>query len=1278
MSGTVPHIPPPFGASSGNPGSPNVNRVDTMPTTTDPVNTTTTTNVAQSVVDENLPQLLDSRGGSHVTNVPAFDKEDFTSWKVRFLVFLVKLKPYLLKTLEDGPFVPMLSLSTTENPLPKRLNQWSNAESRLANQDKRLKSIIISCLPNDVMKSVIKCKTAKEIWNDLILAYEGPSDIRDTKIAALRLKFNAFKSLEGEKVMGMFTRLKCLLNDLENNGVTIPQAEVNATFVNSLPRKWLSMNQTQRENNSIKNDSLATLYGKYNYEEGLIDQIYESKTTRFSIQDEESLSSEDEGTTRIRDFMAIAEDEPSVGKADARSCQWVDITMKKADVSTFESAPMITSDSEDDSDIQEPLPPLPKLTRADPSGASKSLISLSDLTTIMADLTLNTASKETKKCSNKVSQTYVIKKRTESKHPAVQNSCPDKNVLPSTEQLLLTLMEEVKGIISLMIATQNPSVLPVAQSPTLPRNTQNKLLLGNPSNKHHPDDCEFYPGCEICRSIAHEIADYPKNLRNSKKQRIAIKQSESTKKSETISAQIFKGARAAYVNGLKHNLISISQLCDANFKMENLNEVRVKELKSDNGTEFRNHKLEEFCDEKGISQNFSSPYTPEQNGVAERRNITLIEAARTICPVYIHNHRDHLKKFDEKANDGFFLGYCPVAKAFRVFNIRRQKMIETVHATFSENDEVISQTSTEGDAINFNENRSFLDDEFIEPRTKDTQCSVNIEYFPYVSTSENITLAVLPTLQNSVTSEEPPEFTEADNHPTLIKPDQAESTDLLDSAEPQNNVIIEPISDIQSSPTISPSAEVVLQTPIPQDRWSKEKHIELVNIFSEPLKPKKLIEALEEEGWIIAMQEELNQFERNKVWTLVPKPYGKTIIRTKWIKKNKMDENGIVIKNKARLVAQGYNQQEGIDYEETFTPVARLEAIKIFLAYAAYMGFMVYQMDVKSAFLNRKISEEVYVQQPPGFESNEYPNPVYKLDKALYGLKQAPKACYMWMISFLGFQIKQDFKRISICQEKYVKDFLKKYDLAECASMKCPMFPPNKLGPNESGVSVNEILFRGMIGSLMYLTASRPDIQFSTYLCVRYQANPKESYLVTVKRIFRYLKGTPNLGLWYPKGSCFDLKSYSDSDYVGCNLDRKSTSGGCQILGGKLVCWSAKKQSSVAVSSAEAEYVAATGCCAQVLWNKSQLADNDVLYDKVPIFYDNTSAITISNNKVLHSRTKHIDIRYHFIRDHILKGEIKLHFVPTDLQLADIFTKPLAEPSFTRLVAELGMLNIEK
>ncbi|GKA44697.1 hypothetical protein Tco_0737493 [Tanacetum coccineum] len=200
----------------------------------------------------------------------------------------------------------------------------------------------------------------------------------------------------------------------------------------------------------------------------------------------------------------------------------------------------------------------------------------------------------------------------------------------------------------------------------------------------------------------------------------------------------------------------------------------------------------------------------------------------------------------------------------------------------------------------------------------------------------------------------------------------------------------------------------------------------------------------------------------------------------------------------------------------------------------------------------------------------------------------------------------------------YIKDLLKKYDI-NGSSVKTPLVPPNNLGPDLSGKAINETQYSGMIGSLMYLTASRTDIHFSTFHYARYQANPKESHLMAVKRIFR-----------------------------------KSTSG-----------------------ASEAEYVAAAGCCANILWMKSQLTDYDIMYENVLIFCDNTSSIAISNNPVLHSRTKHIDIKYHFIRDHILKGDIELHFIPTQYQLADIFTKPLDEPTFKRLIVELGKLNID-
>nr|GEV72044.1 retrovirus-related Pol polyprotein from transposon TNT 1-94 [Tanacetum cinerariifolium] len=337
--------------------------------------------------------------------------------------------------------------------------------------------------------------------------------------------------------------------------------------------------------------------------------------------------------------------------------------------------------------------------------------------------------------------------------------------------------------------------------------------------------------------------------------------------------------------------------------------------------------------------------------------------------------------------------------------------------------------------------------------------------------------------------------------------------------------------------------------------------------------------------------DKLDQFARLKVWRLVPRPKGKSIIKTKWIFKNKKDESSLVIRNKARLVAVGYSQQEGIDYDEMFALVARIEAIRSFLVYAAHKDFTVFQMDVKTAFLNGILKEEVYVGQPPGFVSKQYPDHVYALDKALYGLKQAPQA---W-----------------------------------------------------------------------------PYIMFATCMCARYQANPNEHHVSAVKRIFRYLKWAINLGLWYLKDYGFDLTAYSDADHARCHLDRKSTSGSVQFLGDKLVCWSSKKQNCVSISTAESEYVAVSSCCAQVLWMRTQLTDYGFFYDKVLIYSDSKSAIAISCNLVQHTRTKHIDVRYHFIKDHVEKGTIELYFVGTVYQLADLFTKSLLEDRFKFLVEKL-------
>jgi hypothetical protein len=290
---------------------------------------------------------------------------------------------------------------------------------------------------------------------------------------------------------------------------------------------------------------------------------------------------------------------------------------------------------------------------------------------------------------------------------------------------------------------------------------------------------------------------------------------------------------------------------------------------------------------------------------------------------------------------------------------------------------------------------------------------------------------------------------------------------------------------------------------------------------------------------------------------------------------------------------------------------------------------------------------------------------------------------------FLGFQIKEMKEGTFLCQSKYVKDMLKRFDMADSKPIKTPMTLNGHLDLNEEGKSVDQKVFHSMIGSLLYLCASRPGIMLSVCMCARFQANPKECHLIAVKRIFRYLVHTPNLGLWYPKASTFDLLGYSDSDYAGCKVDRKSTTGTCQFLGRSMVSWSSKKQNSDALSTAGAEYVAAGACCAQLLWMKQTLSDYGCKFSNIPLLCDNESAIKLANNPVQHSRTKHIDIRHHFLRDHEAKGDISLRYVSTERQLADIFTshvsterqladiftKPLEEQRFCALRSELNILD---
>ncbi|GJU94815.1 putative ribonuclease H-like domain-containing protein, partial [Tanacetum coccineum] len=851
-------------------------------------------------------------------------------------------------------------------------------------------------------------------------------------------------------------------------------------------------------------------------------------------------------------------------------------------------------------------------------------------------------------------------------------------------------------------------------------------------------------------------------------------------------------------------------------QIENQLNQKVKIIRSDNGTEFKNRVMLEFCGEKGIKQEFSNARTPQQNGVAERMNRTLIEAARTMladshlpttfwaeavntacytfnrvrvtkpqnktpyellfghkpilsyirpfgCHVTILNTLSPLGKFDEKSDEGFLVGYSVNSKAFRVYNLVTKKVEVNLHVNFLE-----EKPNVQGIGHRWMFNLDYLTDSMnyilvslqnqANPAVSKEVIDIDVQteeaaelmvvsstatskaaisekiakkkpHSPKQSSSTPISRpvpATAPTSTNPVNTgsdnlntgfeevnsgnieaispsanHEEEVFSDADDDemPEIRIYDKS-SEGIFEKASYNDDRIITDFNNLPDEVDVSTNHTLRIHNAHPQSQILGDPNTPVQTRSSLKKITKahalKVSEALEDESWVEAM--------------------------------NKKDERGVVVRNKARLVAQGYRQEEGIDYDEVFAPVARLEAIRLFLAFASYMGFIVYQMDVKSAFLYGTIEEEVYVSQPPGFVDPDHPKKVYKVVKALYGLHQAPRAWYATLSTFLekhgyrrgtidktlfikkdkkdiilvqiyvddiifgstkkswsdefealmkgrfqmsamgeltfflGLQVKQSHEGIFISQDKYVAEILRKFDFDSVKSAITPMETKAPLAKDEGGPDVDLHLYRSMIGCLMYLTASRPDIMYAVCACSRFQVTPKVSHLYAVKRIFKYIKGKPKLGLWYPRESPLDLVAYSDSDYAAANLDRKSTTGGCQFLGRRLISWQCKKQTIVATSTTEAEYVAAASCCGQVLWLQNQLLDYGFNFMNTIIHIDNQSTICIIKNPVYHSKTKHIEIRHHFIRDCYEKKLIQVQKIHTDLNVADLLTKPFDGP----------------
>ena len=743
-------------------------------------------------------------------------------------------------------------------------------------------------------------------------------------------------------------------------------------------------------------------------------------------------------------------------------------------------------------------------------------------------------------------------------------------------------------------------------------------------------------------------------------------------------------------------------------------------LRTDRGGEYTSTEFEEFLESAGIRHEQTVPKTPEQNGVAERMNRTLVESVRSMladanlphefwtealstavylrnrsptkavdgmtpfetwmkkkpsvshlrifgCKAFSHIPKDERGKLDCKAKRCIFVGYGEETKGYRLYDPDKRR-------------------------IYFSRDVSFNEDEY--------------------------------GIQHDLMQSEGDRYLE------------------LDLAS-EDDTSTEPSTSIQAPVLPSPEQQSVRRSG--RERRFPDYYGDRIYLSkSEPTTVEEVLSTPEKHCWLEAMEKEMKSLQDNDVWELVDLPEDRKPVGSKWVFKTKTDADGHIERYKARLVAQGFSQKFDTDYDETFSPVVRLESVRTLIAMSVQQGLQLHQVDVDTAFLNGELEEEVYMQQPEGFITPGKEHLVCRLKKSIYGLKQSSR-CWNVVLDdhlkkmgfvqtttdpcvyrasggelvyigvyvddvilaarsskklaevkkelalrfdikdmdrlhhFLGMKIVQDDTtgRVWIGQPAYTEALLKKFGMDEARTVATPVDSSMKLTKaSEEDVLFDQHKYQSAVGSLLYLSvATRPDITYAVSNVAKFSASPTTRHWTAVKRIMRYLKGTTNLGLVYTPQSNNNCVGFSDSDWGGDLDDRKSTSGYVFQIGGGAVSWRSKKQTSVALSTAEAEYVALAGATQEALWMR-QLSTE--LNDKPPteamvIFEDNQSAIAMTKNPQFHGRSKHIAIKYHFVRDKVAEGIVKIQYCPTTEMIADMLTKALPKDIFTKLRVMIGL-----
>ena len=769
---------------------------------------------------------------------------------------------------------------------------------------------------------------------------------------------------------------------------------------------------------------------------------------------------------------------------------------------------------------------------------------------------------------------------------------------------------------------------------------------------------------------------------------------------------------------------------------------KIQCLRTDNGGEYTSDEFSEYLREHRIRHQFTCANTPQQNGVAERKNRHLAETCRSmlhsknvpgrfwaegmktaahvinrlpqaklgfispfeklwscrpivshfrvfgcVCYVFVPSHLR--SKFDKKAIRCIFIGYDNQRKGWRCCDPTTGKCYTSRNVVF---DEASSWWSLQKEEL---------------PDSKEIEDNLQMKM------GEQI--VELPS-----TPETDEEQSEEGNEETTQSPWQ---TGVHQREEDDAN---------NGQPELRRST---------RPRKPNPKYANAAVAEEEKFKePESYEEAYQNTKWLEAMKEEITALDKNQTWELVPKPKEAKPISCKWVYKVKTRPDGSIERYKARLVARGFSQQYGLDYDETFSPVAKITTVRVLLALAASKGWKLWQMDVKNAFLHGELDREIYMVQPKGFEDRAHPDYVCKLKKALYGLKQAPRAWYGKIAEFLvesgytmahadsslfvkvreeklaivlvyvddliitgddepeirqtkenlsvrfqmkelgelkhflGLEVDRTEEGLFLCQQKYAKELLQKFGMLECKPISTPMEANAKLCAHEGKDLQDGAMYRQLVGSLIYLTLTRPDISYAVGVASRYMQQPKKPHLEAVRRMLRYVKDTINYGLLYKKGDEVKIVGYCDADYAGDHDTRRSTTGYVFMLGSGVVSWCSKRQPTVSLSTTEAEYRAAAMAAQESTWLMQLMKDLHQCTDNaVPLYCDNQSAIRLAENPVFHARTKHVEVHYHFLREKVLREELIMHQVKSEDQVADLFTKGLSTSRFQKLREQLNM-----